>query len=315
MKVGIVGAGMAGLSCAGMLDGEGFEVVLFDKGRGPGGRMATRRMDTPLGEASFDHGAQYFTVRNPDFAHTVAEWEREGHVARWPDAGADAWVGVPGMNAVIRKQTSRHDVRFGMHVFGIDKRLEGWFMNFGDDVPAGPFDALILAIPAEQAAALLSLHDFELARTALRARSQPCWTGLFVFSEPLDASDAPIRERGNISWAVRNRTKPGRTGPETWVVQAQPRWSAEHIEQSRDDVSRALLGMLGNALGLALPDPVAATAHRWRFAMASGTGDGALWNPRTKLGACGDWLVGPRVECAWLSGRQMAQRVLEMVDA
>ncbi len=305
---------MAGLSCAELLDREGHDVVVFDKGRGPGGRMATRRMATPIGETSFDHGAQYFTVRDPDFARAVAEWESEGHVARWSAAGADAWVGVPGMNAVIRKQASDHDVRFGMHVHGIDKRPEGWLLNFANDVPSGPFDALILAIPAEQAAALLSLHDFDLAKIALRARSQPCWTALFAFAEALDAPDEPIRERGDISWAVRNRAKPGRTGPEAWVVQAQPRWSAEHIEQPMEEVSSLLFEMLGEALSLALPDPVAATAHRWRFAMSSGTGDGALWNPRTSLGACGDWLVGPRIECAWLSGRQMAQRVLEMAE-
>jgi predicted NAD/FAD-dependent oxidoreductase len=47
-------------------------------------------------------------------------------------------------------------------------------------------------------------------------------------------------------------------------------------------------------------------AHRWRYALSPGTGDGALWNPDIGLGVCGDWLLGPRVECAWLSGRMLA---------
>jgi predicted NAD/FAD-dependent oxidoreductase len=62
MDFAIIGAGMAGLACADALKEAGHNVALFDKGRGPGGRMSTRRMETPLGEVAFDHGAQYFTA-------------------------------------------------------------------------------------------------------------------------------------------------------------------------------------------------------------------------------------------------------------
>jgi len=72
---------MAGLSCAQKLHEQGHSSVLFDKGRGPGGRMSTRRMSTPLGKASFDYGAQYFTVRNPAFIARVALWAEAGQVA------------------------------------------------------------------------------------------------------------------------------------------------------------------------------------------------------------------------------------------
>ena len=309
MQIGIIGAGMAGLSCAEVLVQAEHGVTLFDKARGPGGRMATRRMETVQGEAAFDHGAQYFTVREEAFADVVGGWERTGHAARWPAAGPEAWVGVPGMNSVIRKMADRLDVQFGALVTGMDASRQGWTIHMGPG-RAGPFDALILAIPAEQAATLLSLHDFELARVALRARSQPCWTCMFAFADRLDSPDAPIRDCGDISWAVRNRDKPGRSGPESWVVQAQPQWTHAHLEKPADEVSGLLLGLLGSALGKQLPDPIGAAAHRWRFAMSSGTGDEALWNEHTLLGACGDWLIGPRVECAWLSGRAMADKVL-----
>lgn len=308
MKIAIIGAGMAGSACGAALAAQGNTVTLLDKGRGPGGRMATRRIETSAGEAAFDHGAQYFTARDPGFLATMRDLERAGKAARWPLAGLDAWVGVPGMNAVIRAMTEGLDVRFGELVTGLEKQGGHWMIRSTSGV-LGPFDAVILAIPAEQAATLLSLHDFELARIALRSRSQPCWTGMFAFAEPLDAPDAPIRDRDNISWAVRNSAKPGRHGPESWVVQAQPVWTEGRIELTPEEVCPQLLELLANALGLTLPEPLAATAHRWRFAMASGTGDTALWNPATGLGACGDWLVGPRVECAWLSGQAMAERL------
>ena len=116
MRIGIVGAGMAGLSCAQELQRRGHDPVLFDKGRGPGGRMSTRRIDTPLGEAAFDHGAQYLTARDPAFVAQVERWADAGHVARWPAAGPDAWVGTPAMNAPIRAMAQRCDVRWNTRV-------------------------------------------------------------------------------------------------------------------------------------------------------------------------------------------------------
>ena len=95
MRIAIVGAGIAGLSCAHALQADGNTVTVFDKGRGPGGRMATRRVDTALGTIAFDHGAQYFTARDPAFVQTVVRWSEESVAARWPAAGDDAWVGTP----------------------------------------------------------------------------------------------------------------------------------------------------------------------------------------------------------------------------
>jgi len=70
----------------------------------------------------------------------------------------------------------------------------------------------------------------------------------------------------------------------------------------------ALAQMTG---GAGLPPVAHLTAHRWRFAMSRGTDNGALWNEHIRLGVCGDWLLGPRVELAWLSGRMLGARVAQ----
>lgn len=310
MKIGIIGAGMAGLSCADALAAQGHAVRLFDKGRGPGGRMSTRRMDTPLGEVLFDHGAQYFTVRNPGFAALARGWADRGLALRWPQAGRDAWIGVPGMSALIRDMAFRHDVTFGRLVKGIVRDLAGWHFLM-DEGRAGPFDVAVIAIPAEQAAALLSLHDFAMARIALKAVSLPCWTAMFVFDRPVDGACGLLRDVGDLAWAVRNGDKPGRSGPEGWVVQASAEWSVDHLEHAGDDIATRLHGVLAALVGTDLPAPAAASAHRWRYALSAGTGDEALWNDALGLAACGDWLHGPRVECAWLSGVAAARHILE----
>lgn len=309
MDFAIIGAGIAGLACAQELGAAGHRVTLFEKGRGAGGRMSTRRLQTPLGDVSFDHGAQYFTARDPAFRRAVKKWSELGIAAPWALAGVNTWVGVPGMNAIVKSMAATETVHWGKLVTGIICRNHKWWL-MSESGDTGPFDAVVLAIPAEQAATILSLHDFSMTRTALMARSQPCWTGMFVFDRYLDGLPSVIRTPGDVAWMARNSAKPGRPGPETWIVQASGTWSRARLEMGADDVAELLLGALSQATGAELPQPVTALAHRWRFALSAGTGDGALWNRDLGLGVCGDWLLGPRVESAWLSGRMLAQRCL-----
>ena len=271
--------------------------------------MSTRRLQSPLGDVSFDHGAQYFTARDPAFGRAVKRWSELGIAAPWALAGVNTWVGVPGMNAIVKSMAATETVHWGKLVTGIICRSHKWWL-MSESGDTGPFDAVVLAIPAEQAATILSLHDFSMTRTALMARSQPCWTGMFVFDRYLDGLPSVIRTPGDVAWMARNSAKPGRPGPETWIVQASGTWSRARLEMGADDVAELLLGALSQATGAELPQPVTALAHRWRFALSAGTGDGALWNRDLGLGVCGDWLLGPRVECAWLSGRMLAQRCL-----
>lgn len=308
-RVVVIGAGMAGLSCAEVLKAAGVDVLLLDKGRGAGGRMSSRRLETPLGEVTLDHGAQYFTARDPRFCRQAEDWQRRGVVARWPLAGEDAWVGIPAMNAVIRDMAASSNVRWNTLAERLERGRFGWWVH-ARDVSFALFDAVVIAVPPEQVLPFLALHEFDMARQAMLARSQPCWTAMFVFDAPLAGAPSVLRDSGEIGWAVRNRARPGRSGPESWVVQARPEWSAMHLEREAVEVAPMLLAELSRETGCALPVPVAAVAHRWRYAMSAGIGAGALWNPQQGLGVCGDWLLGPRVECAWLSGRQLGEAIL-----
>ena len=300
---------MSGLSCAGMLSRYGYEVTLFDKGRGPGGRMASRRIDTVRGTAAFDFGAQYFTVRDPAFAQQVAEWQSAGVVTTWPQARPDAYVGTPTMNAILQHLCAQHDVVFSTLVKGLTRQGNRWQL-LCEEHQAHRFDCVVLALPAEQTAPILTLHDFQLALSALYARSQPCWTGMFAFDAPVDHGEGIIRDAGLIAWAARNNAKPGRSGPESWVVQANPTWSTANLERQPDEIGPALLAALAEQSTKALPALIGHSVHRWRYGLSAGTGAAALWNSTLRIGACGDWLLGPRVECAWLSGRQLAEQMI-----
>lgn len=297
----IIGAGVSGLACADALVAAGHRVTVLDKARGPGGRMSTRRMATEFGEASFDHGAQYFTARAPAFQAQVAQWEKLGLVARWPQAGAEAWVGVPAMNAPVKHMAAAHDVQWSAQVDGLLRDATGWHLQ-GKGLSAPSCDVVVIAVPAEQAAALLAPVDAAMAQKAAATVSAPCWTTMIALAAPLPVHMSIVRDYGAIGWAARNSCKPGRTGPETWVIQASPAWSRAHLEADAAWVTQALLSDLSEGLQVAIPDPLCALSHRWRYARSGAQGEGLLSHPDYHLGVCGDWLIGPRVECAWQSG-------------
>ncbi|WP_343344313.1 NAD(P)-binding protein [Sphingomicrobium sp. XHP0239] len=309
MRVAIVGAGMAGLACARALtDADAnVQVRLFDKGRGPGGRMSARRATVGGDTLRFDHGAQYFTARDPAFRSLVDEWKAASVVARWPVAGDDAFVGTPAMNAPIRALAADHDVRFACRIDRAERREGKWTLLSGESEETGPYDALIVAIPAEQAAPLLASHDDEMASAARATVSDPCWTVMVRFTEPLDRPDT-LCDAGAIGWAARDSAKPGRDGRECWVIQAGPDWSRAHLEDDADTVATALLDAF-SAAGRDLPPHDHLAAHRWRYARSGSAGRDFLWNGDLRLGACGDWLLGPRVENAFLSGARLGARI------
>lgn len=307
MKIGIVGAGIAGLSCAEMLAAAGHAVIVFDKARGAGGRMATRRVATPSGDVAFDHGAQYFTRRDPRFAAAVTGWQASGVVVPWPKAGDDAWVGTPGMSAVVKALSRPLAVHWNSRVDALRRVDRSWFL---DSVADDAFDAVIVATPAEQAAPLLVAHDPAMAAMAQGCPSAPRWTAMVAFAERIAIADDIIRHAGIIGWAARNSAKPGRTGTEAWVIQATADWSRDHLEDDETSVVDAPLSALAAEAARTLPAPGIRIGHRWRYARARAAQHGSLWNEAKRIGAVGDWLLAPRIESAWLSGRMLADRII-----
>lgn len=305
-RVAVVGAGISGLSCARVLAESGCEVTVFDKGRKAGGRVSTRSTVIDGTTYAFDYGAQYFTARHPDFRVLVEQWEQKGIASRWSLAGPDAWVGVPGMATVVETLAEGLDVRWAVNASAVTRQDAGWVVHGGDGLL---FDTLVLAMPAEQAAVLAATHDFVLARRAATSRSEPCWTLMLALSEILPASHDIITDDPDIPWVARNSAKPGRPESEAWVIQASANWSAAHLECPAKEVADILTGKFADLLGASVA-PVFARAHRWRYALSQAGNDGLYWNGTLDLGACGDWLLAPRIESAWISGKMLAQRVL-----
>ncbi|RDC59606.1 hypothetical protein HME9302_00796 [Alteripontixanthobacter maritimus] len=310
-SVGIVGAGMAGLACATRLAEAGIAVTLFDKGRGPGGRMATRRAEIAGEMLHFDHGAQYFTARDEDFKRQVLAWEKAGYAARWPAAGDEAWVGIPAMNAPIKAMAKAVEVHWATRIDPVEWEGDEWIIR--SDTAEHRFTDLVVAIPAEQAAVLLADAEPDFAVEAGSVRSAPCWAVMAAFAKPLAFSRDALKgnEQQPVSWAVRNSAKPGRDAMESWVIHASPHRSREVLDLPKEAVAKLLLADFFAQAQIDPVEPEHLAAHRWLYAMAEPVSGAASrrWEAK-RLGVCGDWLVAPRVEGAWLSGRHAAERII-----
>ena len=301
-SVGIVGAGVAGLACARLLADQGVPVTVLDKGRRPGGRLATRETDG----WQFDHGAQFFTARDPAFRVLV-----DGGVARAAEP-AERFVGVPRMQALAADLARGLHIRSETRIARLGFTDAAWHVYQEDGADAGGFDIVILAIPAPQAAALVEGTTLALdARAILMA---PCWTVLLGYRSRLEADfDGAFIREASLAWAARDASKRGRPARETWVLQASPEWSMAHLEETPESVRDALVGDFAAIARLeAAKDWTFAAAHRWRFALATlQRREPCLFDADLQIGLCGDWCGGARVEGAFLSGRAMAVRVLE----
>lgn len=329
MKVACIGAGVAGLSAAiGLAEG-GSEVTLFDKGRGAGGRLSTRRTATALGEVRFDHGAQFFTARSQSFASAVQRLEADGAVAAWtprrvhievgaedmgvqrPPAEADQWyVGTPGMNGLVKALAKGLDVNWSMRAVAIEREGQDSFIVFEDGERRGPFDTIISAVPAEQAAILLEDASPALAREAKGARTAPCWAVMLAFSRPLDVDwDAAMLQGSPIGLAARNSGKPGREGPDAWVLHATPDWSRDNVDAEAEEVAAVLANAFSEISGA--PAPASMAAHRWLYAKTeTAAGSSFGWDADRRIATIGDWRIAPRVEAAWQSGLAIADFLL-----
>jgi predicted NAD/FAD-dependent oxidoreductase len=313
----VVGAGLAGLACARALAAAGVAVTLFDKGRAAGGRLATRRAEAEDGRRlGFDHGAQYLTARGAGFAAVLA-----AHAVPWPAvADRDAHVGAPGMSALPRALAAGLDLRPSRSVVGLDRSGEGWVVRHhpGDlargpapEAPAeeaGPFDAVAVAVPHAQGAPLLPPA---LAAALAPVRVAPCWALLAAFGAPVALPDAVRPASGPIAWAARDSAKPSRSAEaECWVVHAGPAWSRANLERRADAVAPDLLAAFADLAGT-LPPALHLAAHRWRYALVEAPlGAPCLADPSLRIGAAGDWCLGPRAEHAWDSGAALAAALL-----
>jgi predicted NAD/FAD-dependent oxidoreductase len=315
----VIGAGLAGLVCGAELARSGFNVTVFDKGRFPGGRLASRDRDVN----SFDYGAQYFTAKDERFRKFLADVVRNGSAVRWdgkfgkmmdgslvPELVArPRYVGVPTMRSVVAEMAGELDLRLSHKVTEVSKTNGKWSLSGScededkrQSFSLDGYDFLVLNMPPAQAHALYPNSEL------LDLKLLPCCALLVSFDERLNIDfDGIATDDQIISWAARDSSKPGRSAGERWVIHASPGWSLSNFDKSSDEIQDAMTKTFATIFNIELPVASFTKVHKWRYALPTSTRDlGCIFDSATAIAFCGDWCVAPRVEGAFLSGLSAA---------
>lgn len=320
----VVGAGVSGLIAAGELRDAGWSVTVLDKGRGVGGRMATRR----TGGAAFDHGAQFFTVRDERFEKLVNGWLAAGAAAEWTRGFADAegeanpdghprYRGSHGMTSIPKHLARDLDVRTGERAVRIDRDEAGWTVACESGTTASGA-ALLLTAPAPQSLALAGSGGIALPEAARRQLEGVAYDPCLALMALLDGP-SPVPQPGGVQikgepldWIGDNASK-GISDRPALTIHAGPRWSREHYDDAETDVTRALLGLAGEQLGADLASATLETSlARWRYSWVTSPHDEPclVASEDPPLVFCGDGFGQPKVEGAALSGLAAADALL-----
>ena len=295
---------------------------MFEKSRGRGGRLSTRRRD----DWQVDHGTQYFTARSEPFKAEVDRWQQKGWASVWPvtpwKLGRETlapspdeqtrYVGSPAMNAMIHGLSDGLEFYTRTRIDRLERVDGGWRLWDEHGEQYGQFDAVLITAPLAQSLALLP--EDALALPAMKhARMSPTWATAIALEQPSGIeADALFANDGIVTWACRDSSKPGRPDTyETWMIHFSPSWTANHLNADGELLIQQAQYLLDRLAGhpLSIHDYF---SHRWLHARASH--DAVIipqWDSAQAIGLAGDWTLGSRLEDAWISAQTLADQVCQ----
>lgn len=323
-KIAIIGAGISGITVAKELAKlDEIEVAIFDKSRGVGGRMATRRVH----DYHFDHGAQFFTAKNKEFKELCQKAKNDGIIEEWNCNFAEIsggkitkewqfsndkahFVAKPQMNNLCKYIAKDLNIFLDKEVKSIDLKDKKWSLKTTEDELFNDFDYLILAIPCCQAINLMPKNS-EYFDMVSNVKMSGCFTLMLGFKEKLSIKfDAALVKESDISWISINSSKPERPNSFSLVAHSSNRWADENIDENLAIAKEKMITSLKRIIDFDLKNIDYQNIHRWRYANAdSRKGGKSLFDQSLNLGICGDWLISGRVESAFLSGLDLYKKI------
>jgi len=315
-KIAIIGAGFAGAVLANRLLQAGYQVTIYEKSRGTGGRLSSCR----LGKDSTDLGAPWFEPTTDQFRQWLIA---RPEVTCWHAAHRDfsglaldsrtVYLSTPRQNSLIQNLIKGAMLCTGSKITGLYKTTEGVQLHRESEGIKNAYDAVIITTPAPQAIPLLTIAT-NLNTIASSTKTTPNWVAAISLKEKSGvAPDIFSGSNSTLYRAVRDTAKPGRNSwsrKEIWMLEATSEWSDRHKNSDQNTVGRELI----KAFEKIIKQPVDTSnirVHRWLYARHQAvTQESFLWDADSKIGVCSDWLYHQDCEGAWLSANALADHLL-----
>lgn len=318
-KIAVIGAGLSGLNIAKTLKDK-FDVDVFEKSSKPGGRIASRRTSS----VTFDHGAQFFSVKSAAFARFIQPIKEAGVIVDWQARFVELdqervisqrnwtsefphYVGYPSMSEIGKWLSTGLNIYYDFQVSKLEQQeTGGWSVVSAEGKCLSVYDWVIFTAPVHQSIQLLpSEANFKTALAQIKML--PCYALMVKLVEPPEFDfDAALVKNTNISWISVNHTKPGRTGY-SLVIHASNAWAAANIHRPLEHIREAMLSTVFEITGLKPETVEEAQVKKWLYANTSRqNGKRFFIDEKLKLAACGDWCIAGRIEAAFTSSSALA---------
>ena len=325
MKIAIIGAGLTGVTLARELNNLDYQITVFEKSRGLGGRMSTKRLDW----AAIDFGAQYFTARHESFKAEVAAWQGAGVVAPWdftpfviqsaslvasPD-DQTRYVGVPGMNSMTHIIADKLNVALHTEICNIEKTPRGWQLKTcADQWYHEYFDWVVCTSPVEQSRMLFS--DSKIQEAIPSSVHSPCWALALATTGKVDPEIQAVFGDNVVSWLSRLSSRPGmkpiEDADDLWMLHYSSEWSAQNDQYTSIDIVQEGMNWLTQLLSEHTSSPLKLERHfkhYWRYARLDNDAISppAIIDHENRMAVIGSWSHGGRVEGAYLSALEFVE--------
>jgi predicted NAD/FAD-dependent oxidoreductase len=316
IKIAVIGAGLSGLSLSRQMQKKGFAVDIFDKARGVGGRMSSRR--TSWGY--IDHGTQYFTVKHPlfqeflqDYDSVVSVWN--GKFARWQEGELRAvllenprYVASVGMNNLCKSMGL--EVRLETRIIALEKSSFWTLMDENGQKYSG-YDFVVVTAPPAQSYDLLKLHT-KIASSIEPLKMYACFSLMMIPETkrnlPFDGIEFP--QHPVLGWVAMNDSKPLRGEKGGIVMQSNFTWAEDNLEENRDVLTEIIKKNTEDIFQVKFGDSVYESLHLWRYALPVRSNEkGYYLDEDNNIGICGDWCLNGKVESAFLSSYYLAEKL------
>lgn len=315
-KIAIIGAGFAGTVLANRLLQAGYQVTIYEKSRGTGGRLSSCR----IGKDSADLGAPWFEPSSEQFKQwLIARPEVTGWRARQSDFSGSVldpkivYLSTPRQNSLTQNLIKGAMLCTESKITELYQGNQGLCLGRESEDIKYSYDAVIVTTPAPQATPLLTMVP-TLHAIASSTKTTPNWVVVLSLKEKSGiTSDIFSGPHSSLYRAIRDTSKPGRNSwsrKEIWMLEATSEWSDVHRNSDPNSVGRALIKAFEKVIKQPI-DTGNMRVHRWLYARHhSVTKERYLWDSESKIGVCSDWLHYQDCEGAWFSANALADHLL-----
>ena len=316
----VIGSGISGATIANLLNKK-FQVNLYDKGRGPGGRASFKRVK---GQIGFDHGTQYFSPKTIEFKKFINRLIKIKILKKW--SGNHIFlnskkkenkkhikiIGKKGNNDICKFLLKKVKCFYQSEVKKIYYKNKLWFLLFTDG-KLRTYKGVILTCPFPQLKKLSEkfINDTFIKR---KLKMDANITVMIAIKKNKKSPSSFLFDDPVLGWAGNENTKKRfESKYDLWTLQSTFKWANKNIDKNKKNLkknSKILIDKFFKLTKIKKTKVIYSINHGWKYSSNSKPLKiRSYWDPQKKIGVCADWFIGPRLESGWISAHDLFRKI------